>query len=324
MVRGLERRAIFQDDRDRNGFLERLATLASAGAIEVYTWALLPNHAHVLLRTGTRPLARTMRSLLTGYAGAFNRRHRRVGHLFQNRYKSILVEEDPYLLELVRYLNLNPLRAGIVPDLAALDRYPWSGHSALLGRVMRPWQAVDFILGQFGATPAAARRHYRQFMAAGVAQGKRPDLQGGGLRRSAGGWAQVALLRRARERWAADERILGSGAFVEHVLLEMTPAPPPGVQPVTAVPLLVTECARAWGVSPEEVRGASRRRAAAHARAAVSALAVRHLGLSAAAVARTLGVTPAVVLRGVERGPQLLETRGLDPGPLVRRVRRKV
>ena len=87
-------------------------------------WALLPNHAHLLVRTGQRPLARAMRSLLTGYAGAFNRRHQRAGHLFQNRYKSIVVEAEPYLLELVRYLHLNPLRARLVRDLPALDKYP--------------------------------------------------------------------------------------------------------------------------------------------------------------------------------------------------------
>ena len=102
MVRGIERRAIFRDDTDRADFLGRLAALVSATGLSVYAWALLPNHAHLLVRTGSRPLPRVMRSLLTGYAGTFNRRHTRQGHLFQNRYKSIVVEEEPYLLELQR------------------------------------------------------------------------------------------------------------------------------------------------------------------------------------------------------------------------------
>ena len=85
MVRGLERRAIFRDDTDRHDFVARLAGLAAQGALTVYAWALLPNHAHLLVRTGNRPLPRSMRSLLTGYAGAFNRRHKRVGHLFQKQ-----------------------------------------------------------------------------------------------------------------------------------------------------------------------------------------------------------------------------------------------
>jgi putative transposase len=92
MVRGIERRAVFRDDADRDDFVARVAALAEAGAWTVYAWALLPNHAHLLVRTGQRPLPRSMRSLLTGYTGAFKRRHKRVGHLFQNRYKSIVVE----------------------------------------------------------------------------------------------------------------------------------------------------------------------------------------------------------------------------------------
>ena len=148
MVRGLDRQVIFRDDTDRAEFVRRLATIAEAADLRVFAWALLPNHAHLLLRTGSRPLATVMRALLAGYAGAFNRRHRRRGHLFQNRYKSILVEEELYLLELIRYTHLNPLRAGVVQDLPALDRYPWSGHSALVGRTARPWQATGEVLGQ--------------------------------------------------------------------------------------------------------------------------------------------------------------------------------
>jgi len=157
MVRGIERTSLFRDDRDRADFVARVAALAEAGAWTVLAWALLPNHAHLLLRTGSRPLPRNMRSLLTGYAGAFNRRHHRVGHLFQNRYKSILVEEEPYLRELVRYLHLNPLRAQVVPDLRRLDRYPWTGHSALLGS----YTGDERILGQAGFVEALRRRLVR-------------------------------------------------------------------------------------------------------------------------------------------------------------------
>ena len=158
MVRGIERTALFRDDGDRDAFMTRVAALADAGALTVFAWALLPNHAHLLVRTGSRPLPRSMRALLTGYAGAFNRRHKRVGHLFQNRYKSIVVEAESYLLEVLRYLHLNPLRATMVPDLRRLGSYPWTGHSALLGTVPRPWQDTRTILRQFGPTPACAGR----------------------------------------------------------------------------------------------------------------------------------------------------------------------
>ena len=109
MARGIERQRIFQDDADREDFVQRLAGLAEVEALTVYAWALLPNHFHLLVRTGRQPLARSMRSLLTGYAGAVNRRSRRSGHVLQNRYKSVVCDEAVYFLELVRYLH-RPLR----------------------------------------------------------------------------------------------------------------------------------------------------------------------------------------------------------------------
>ena len=143
--RGIERRPIFVTDDDRRDFLGRLAALVGADHIAVYAWALMPNHFHLLLRTGNLPLSSAMQVLLGGYAGAFNRRHRRAGHLFQNRFKSTLVQHDPYFLELVRYIHLNPVRARIVPDLDALDRHPWTGHAALLGHQRCPWHNVDWV-----------------------------------------------------------------------------------------------------------------------------------------------------------------------------------
>jgi len=112
------------DVQDRQTFVTRLGDTATATGTILYAWALLPNHAHLLLRSGPPGLPQFMRRLGTGYALAFNRRHKRVGHLFQNRYKSIVVEEDAYFRELMRYIHLNPLRAGLVQDLRALDRFP--------------------------------------------------------------------------------------------------------------------------------------------------------------------------------------------------------
>ncbi len=319
MARGIERRAIFRDDTDRADFVRRLAALAQAGGITVYAWALLPNHCHLLVRTGTRPLAGTMRVLLTGYAGAFNRRHKRVGHLFQNRYKSIVVEEEPYLLELVRYLHLNPLRAGVVADVRGLDQYPWSGHAALVGRRGAPWQDTRTVLSQFGAAVGRARQAYRAFVAAGAPQGRRSELQGGGLRRSAGGWAAVRALRRGREQWAADERILGSAPFVEAVLREAVPLPRPAARrlPTKTLPALLARCAAAWGVTPAELTSRSRRRPVAHARAVACLLAVRAFGLAPPAVASLLNISPTVVREGIARAEVLAKRRGVNLAALV-------
>ena len=98
MVRGIERRKIFEGDRDKEDFFTRLEKVVQEGEAVCFAWGLIPNHAHILLRTGTIPLAKIMRRLLTGYAVNFNLRHQRSGHLFQNRYKSIVCEEDSYLL----------------------------------------------------------------------------------------------------------------------------------------------------------------------------------------------------------------------------------
>jgi hypothetical protein len=251
-----------------------------------------------------------MRRLLTGYAITFNRRHRRSGHLFQNRYKSILVEEEPYLLELARYIHLNPIRVGLIRDLDGLDRYPWSGHSSILGRVPRPWHAVEEILRRFGARVGSARSRYRQFVAEGIARGRRPELQGGGLRRSAGGWEAIGALRRGRERWAADERVLGSGAFVEAVRREADrlPMPWPRAQAAAAMGPLIQRVAAVWSLPPMELVGGSRRQPVPAARAAVCALAVNRLGIPAAAVARAMGISQPSALRAAARGQAALAT----------------
>ena len=120
IVRGIERRKIFWDDTDRDSFVKRLGQVLAETQTDCFAWALIPNHAHLLLRTGLTPISGVMRRLLTGYAVEFNRRHRRHGHVFQNRYKSILCQEDPYLKELVRYIHLNPLRAKLVADYNSL------------------------------------------------------------------------------------------------------------------------------------------------------------------------------------------------------------
>ena len=188
IIRGIERRSIFRDDPDREWFLERVGAVLLESRTPCFAWVLMRNHVHLLLRSGSVPLATVMRRLLTGYAMYFNRRHRRHGQLFQNRYKSILCEEDPYLKELVRYIHLNPLRAKVVEDLNGLLRYRFCGHGSVLGEFECGWLDGRYVLSQFGGDIRKARRRYEEFVAKGVAEGRRKDLMAGGLLRSAGGW----------------------------------------------------------------------------------------------------------------------------------------
>ena len=146
MLRGMDRSAIFADQEDRRTFLRRLGENLLEGGCAVYAWVLMNNHAHLLFKSGRLGISGIMRRLLTGYAQYYNRRHSRTGHLFENRYKSILCEEDAYLLALVRYIHLNPIRAKVVATLIELDRYPWSGHRAIMGKAQFPWMDTEYVL----------------------------------------------------------------------------------------------------------------------------------------------------------------------------------
>ena len=305
MARGISRQALFRDDADRNDFVHRLAGLSTASAFQVYAWALLPNHFHLLVRTDQRPLSRAMRSLLTGYAGAFNRRHRRSGHLFQNRYKSIVCEEEAYLLELVRYLHLNPLRAGVVRDLQELERYPYSGHSALMGTRAYPWQATHRVLEQFAPTVRRARMAYQTFVTEGVKQGRRAEFQGGGLVRSAGGWTAVQALRRGREGYVSDERVLGSTEFVEQLRTEIARGEAGAGwthKRAISLELLIEQVCQAEGVRVESISGGGRKAALCRVREGIAYLWVECLGHSGRQLARPLGVQPESIYRAARRG----------------------
>jgi len=306
--RGIERRKIFLNTTDRNDFIARLRQLADDRSMAVYAWALLENHFHLLCKTKKRPLSSSMRKLLTGYVVNFNKRHRRYGHLFQNRYKSIVCQEDAYLLELVRYIHLNLLRAGLVKNIEELNRSPWSGHSALAGYVDSNWQDTQYVLSFFGTAPEA-RKNYREFVERGVGQGKRPELVGGGLIRSMGGWFEVLALRRSGNKEASDQRILGDGEFVGQVLEEMDDIGRENLRLTTRsmdLAALAEKVCEVHGINSGELRSGSRRDEIVEARRVFSLLAVKELGYSGAAVARYLGVTNSCVTRAVsaEEAPE--------------------
>jgi putative transposase len=299
--RGIERRKIFYRDKDREDFVERLAELAEKGAWIVYAWTLMPNHYHLLIKTKNRSLADNMRKLLTGYAVNFNRRHKRAGHLFQNRYKSIVCQEENYLRELVRYLHLNPFRARLVQDMEQLNRYPWTGHSALLGLVKREWQDAGYVLSFFGQG-VKARRNYLAYLMEGIALGRRPDLVGGGLIRSLGGWSEVLALRSHKEKVPYDQRILGDGDFVEGLrstLDDIIQKNRRSTGQTLNLETLTEQTASKYSLLPGELRIGSRRREAVQARTEIAQRAVRELGYSGAEVARYLGVTTSCINRVV-------------------------
>ncbi len=314
MVRGIERKRIFRNDLDYEAFLDRLGSLLLETETPCLAWVLMPNHIHLVLRTGCIPLSSLMRRLLTGYAVTYNRRYHRHGPLFQNRYKSVLCQEDPYLMELVRYIHLNPLRAKIVSDMDGLGRYPYSGHSALVGFRKRDWQDTDTVLEYFGTRREPAQKKYLEYVTEGVAQGRRPDLVGGGLIRSLGGWAAVEGSRKRSGRVKGDERILGDSDFVEEVLKASEEKMQRRYELRADgfdLEMVLRKVADLLDVSPEAIKGRGRYPRVVEARSLVSYWAVRELGMEGTEVARKLGVTQPAVSQAVARGARIVEERRL-------------
>jgi putative transposase len=310
IARGIERGRVFRDDQDRHGFIDRLELVLAETGTTCYAWALLPNHFHLLLRTGDVPVTTAMRRLLTGHAISFNRRHQRHGHLFQNRYRSILCQEDAYLLELVRYIHLNPLRANLVKNMEELGRYPYCGHSVVMGKRQYAWQDVDTILAYFGRKTVSARGSYHAFVSKGLDLGRRTDLTGGGLVRSAGGWTSVKAFRRAGTKLKGDERILGDSGFVEKVLDKNQEAferrytlRSKGI----GLDEMARYVARLYGMSPADLWRPGKYQQLVRARSLLCYWAVRELGESMTAMARRLELSKAAVSKAVRRGAAIVD-----------------
>lgn len=275
-----------------------------------YAWALLPNHFHLLLRSGESPISTMMRRLLTGYAIGFNRRHKRSGRLFQNRYKSILCQENRYFLELVRYIHLNPIRVGLVSNLNALDVFPFCGHCVLAGNSIAPWQDTVGVLSLFSQKTSVARQQYRLFINEGMSQGRRPELTGGGLLRSAGGWGVLKTLKRMKAHVKGDERILGDSAFVQAVLNQSKENYERSYQLKTrghTIETIVRRASELFDVSVKAIITGGKQPDRVKARSLAAFWAVKELGMNGTAVGRKIGLTQSAVSRAVQRGEQLSE-----------------
>ena len=160
IVRGNHRQKTFLNESDYQAYLERLGRYRKRLAVTVYAYCLMPNHVHLLVETGSQPLSRFMQGLQQSYTQYFNRKHHKVGHLFQGRYKAIVCDKDEYLLGLVRYIHLNPIRANMVQKL---DAYPYSGHrhyvEGRVSEVLEPGRVLDLLGGRAG---------YRRFVLEGL------------------------------------------------------------------------------------------------------------------------------------------------------------
>jgi REP element-mobilizing transposase RayT len=192
IVRGNNRQNIFHDDEDRQNYLKHLTFYLTEGKITLYCFCLMMNHIHLLLEMGECSLSRVLQRLHTWYARYYNQKYKRLGHLFQGRYKAVLCDKDAYLLELVRYIHLNPVRACMTTNPR---EYPWSSHRAYLGEEKCEWLDIGLVLSQFANNITHARMLYEEFVMSKLDEGRREDLYR-----------------------LTDQRILGEEAFVAKVM----------------------------------------------------------------------------------------------------------
>jgi putative transposase len=245
MLRGNHGQDVFFDETDRSRFYLLLQEGTERFKHRIHAFCLMTNHVHLAVQVRETPLSRIMQNLGFRYTQYFNRRRKKTGHLFQGRYKALLIDADDYLLELVRYIHLNPVRAGLVEQPEA---YPWSAHRAYLGLENIPWLTMDWIYGQFAQHASESRRRYEKFVADGLHEGYRTEFHRGSF----------------------EGRALGDDTFIEKALTraEETINRHPSIESIIAA------VCSAYRISEAEITSRSRVRKVSEARG-VAALLVR-------------------------------------------------
>lgn len=309
IARGIDKSTIFKDHSDRLDFLKRLEELLLSHDAKCFAWALIPNHFHLLIRTGKKPLSSLMRRLLTGYAVTHNLRHQRSGHLFQNRYKSVVCEEDTYLLELVTYIHLNPIRAGLVREISELDTFPWSGHAALIGKHLYSWQQTDEVLALFEKNKNIAKKKYRQFVVDRISKGKRYDLTSGGFIIGSTGLADVSNRPSQGFEHPFDERILGGAGFVEQVLEETQRNEKESVfyknKIIMSLDQLLAKVAQYYNIPAHRITSGRKQQEIIQARSVFSYLSREYLQVPGKELAKILKLSPSAIVNSITRGEEI-------------------
>jgi len=272
MLRGNGGQEIFFTEEDYAYLYGLLEEGTERFGYRIHAFCCMPNHLHLAVQVGEEPLAKPMQNLAFRYTRRINREHERVGHLFQGRYKAVLVDHDSYLLELVRYLHLNPVRAHLV-DVA--EAYPWSSHRAYLGQARLAWLTTDWVLGQFGTRRLAARRHYLRFVGDGIEEGHRPEFHAGSEDSRVLGEAEFT-----RAVSSADVRLLAARISLERVLAAV---------------------GKAYALTPEELVAVGQGRRLSEARAVVGTLAADLRCSSLAEVGRRLGREESTISSAARR-----------------------
>lgn len=303
MGRTITGRPLFSDDYDRISFIVRLGRCCTCCGVKVLAWCLMPNHFHLLVRTSETPLSSFMARLLTGHASHMNTRHQGRGHLFQGRFKSILVADESYLSNLICYIHLNPVRAGLANGLAALDAYRWCGHRMLKGSPAPFWMDVRSALESFAGETKSAVRAYQQLMAQGDLPGGTEHVPVHALTRSGiDGPAGRAVSR----EWDVSREHLTGGSRTARRIAREVPEDVRSrfrkrVQADEGIAALLEEVKRRWRINRNELLKRSWGGDISEARAFLAFYLTTELGFSLAEAGRWLGISRAAAYRAVMR-----------------------
>jgi putative transposase len=304
MARGIERRPVFRQPRDYYNFLDRLGKLLPISGCRCFAFSLMPNHIHLLLLSGLRGLSNLMQRLLTGYAVNFNLKYDRAGHLFQNRYKSIICQEDPYFKQLLRYIVLNPVRAGLVKSPDELAEYRWTSHSVLMGRRVFDGLEANAVLARFGETENKAREAYERFVLDGWNQGHQPQLEGAGLPRLYTTPANPFGASTPDSPTIADSRILGDEQFIQSILSQSASDESRREQWVERCSKeRLLQLVGQWATLPAAViLSSARRHDISRARSVLTYLAIDEFGQRGTDVSQWIGISKSGISRLRLRG----------------------
>lgn len=306
IIRGIEQRHIYKNRTDYQEFLRRYKIIIHENDCKCFAWALMPNHAHLLMRTGPMGLSYVMSRLLTGYSMYFNKKYKRAGHLFQNRYKSILCDQDEYLMELIRYIHLNPLKAGIIKRYKDLEKYPWVGHGAIMGTLPNSCIDTETVLSLYGHHLGAARDNYYTNVEDGM--GEQKDYEGGGLIRSRSDGKGFLITRKLGPNDYYDERILGGNDFVKNIqgIVPGTSETREVAHKTIEFDRIIDICAQKHGIPVMAVRGNNKSLPVKELRVKLSVIGVAQYGMNNEEIGKKLGITGSTVSKCLSRNKKLI------------------
>lgn len=315
IIRGLERKKIFADLKDRQEFLNRLAASLVKTKARCYAWVLMPNHVHLMVQTTCQSVTDLMRKVLTGYAVYFNQRHNRHGYLYQNRYKSILCQDEVYFHELLRYIHLNPIRAKILQTMNQLDCYPWSGHICLIGGRQSAWQSTDEVLSRFGKNAKEAVQKYKIFMQEGLGKKNGIDFSKGRFVRVSSKWSEVAAEKRKKEFWRGDQRILGDDVFIAQTLKRAEESVAKNevlMKNGWNIEKVAERACAVCGIGINDLKRKGRANAISKAKGLLCFFAHIELGMSLTSIGRYLSISQPAVSKSVLIGKKISHEEGIN------------